>query len=69
MSEVTKGLPWWVKWVAIPIVAFVAFISLIGLIKWIVGIIFSVLVFAVVVAGLVFVVRKFSSSSDSRSDW
>ncbi|MDG4857201.1 DUF5326 family protein [Streptomyces sp. T-3] len=71
MQEIFAGMPWWVKWVAVPVIALVVFG---GMIAWVVGVIvgllFKILVFAALVAGLIYVVRKFtSSSSSSRSDW
>ncbi|WP_327354874.1 DUF5326 family protein [Streptomyces sp. NBC_01304] len=71
MQQIFAGMPWWVKWVAVPVIALVVFG---GMIAWVVGVIvsllFKVLVFAALVAGLIYVVRKFtSSSSSSRSDW
>lgn len=71
VQQIFAGMPWWVKWVAVPVIALVVFG---GMIAWVVGVIvsllFKVLVFAALVAGLIYVVRKFtSSSSSSRSDW
>ncbi|MEV6109326.1 DUF5326 family protein [Streptomyces sp. NPDC051940] len=74
VSEIAKGLPWWVKWVAVPVLAIVVFGGMImSLIGFIVALVFKVLLFAVLVAGLIFVVRKFTGSSSSRdssrSEW
>ncbi|WP_156728011.1 DUF5326 family protein [Streptomyces apocyni] len=70
MQQIFAGMPWWVKWVAVPVIALVVFGGVIGwLIGVIVSLLFKVLVFAALVAGLIFVVRKFTSSSSSRSDW
>jgi hypothetical protein len=33
MEELVKGLPWWIKWVAIPVIALVVFGGLIFLVK------------------------------------
>ncbi|MBT2509739.1 DUF5326 family protein [Streptomyces sp. ISL-98] len=71
MREIYAGMPWWVKWVAVPVIALVVFggaiLSAIGLL---IAILFKVLVFVAVVGGLIYVVRKFtSSSSSSSSDW
>jgi hypothetical protein len=63
MKEVFKGLPWWVTWVAVPVIALVVFGSLIAsMITVMVGLLFKVLLFAALVGGLVWVVRKFTSS-------
>ncbi len=71
VREIYAGMPWWVKWVAVPVIALVVFggaiLSAIGLL---IAILFKVLVFVAVVGGLIYVVRKFmSSSSSSSSDW
>jgi hypothetical protein len=71
VREIFAGMPWWVKWVAVPVIALVVFGSLI---TWVIGVVvallFKALVFVALVGGLIYVVRKFmSSSSDSRSGW
>ncbi|MDT0436972.1 MULTISPECIES: DUF5326 family protein [Streptomyces] len=70
MGEIFAGLPWWVKWVAVPVIALVVFGSLIvSVLGFFIWVLFKVLVFVALVAGLIYVVRKFMSSSSSRSDW
>lgn len=70
VQEIFAGMPWWVKWVAVPVIAIVVFGSLIAsVVGFVIGLLFKVLVFAVLVGGLVFVVRKFLSSSSSGRDW
>ena len=71
MKKVFEGLPWWVKWVAVPVIALVVFGGLIAsVIGFMIGLLFKVLLFAALVGGLVWVVRKFTSSStSSRNDW
>lgn len=70
VREIFAGMPWWVKWVAVPIIALVLFGGLIAsVIGFVIGLLFKVLLFVALVGGLVFVVRKFMSSSSSRSDW
>ena len=68
MKELLKGLPWWVKWVAVPVIAIVVFgslvVSVVGFLFWL---LFKVLLFAALVGGLLFVVKKFTSSS--RDGW
>ncbi|MBT2397539.1 DUF5326 family protein [Streptomyces sp. ISL-100] len=73
MREIFAGMPWWVKWVAVPVIALVVFggaiLSAIGLL---IGLLFKVLLFVALVGGLIYVVRKFmasSSSSSSGGDW
>ncbi|MCW2871986.1 DUF5326 family protein [Actinacidiphila oryziradicis] len=68
MNELFKGLPWWVKWVAVPVIAIVVFGGLVvSVIGFLFGLLFKVLLFAALVGGLVFVVKKFTSSS--RDSW
>jgi hypothetical protein len=70
VREVFAGMPWWIKWVAVPIIALVVFGGLItSVVGFVIGLLFKILVFVALVSGLVFVVRKFMSSSSSRSDW
>ncbi|MEU6590929.1 DUF5326 family protein [Streptomyces sp. NPDC046881] len=70
MREIFAGLPWWVKWVAVPIIALVVFGGLIAsAVVFVVGLLFKALVFVALVGGLIYVVRKFTASSASRSDW
>ncbi|WP_369211476.1 DUF5326 family protein [Streptomyces flavofungini] len=70
-KEIFAGLPWWVKWVAVPVIALVVFGSLIAsVVGFVIGLLFKVLLFVALVGGLIYVVRKFiSGSSSSRSDW
>ncbi|MET7575590.1 DUF5326 family protein [Streptomyces sp. NPDC005492] len=70
MREIFGGLPWWVKWVAVPVIALVVFGGLItAVLTIVIGLLFKALVFVALVGGLIYVVRKFTSSSSSRSDW
>ncbi|WP_432071392.1 DUF5326 family protein [Streptomyces wuyuanensis] len=70
MREILKGMPWWVKWVAIPLIAFVVFGGMIAnLIGFVILLLFKVLFFVAIVGGLIYVVRKFMSSSSSKGDW
>ena len=72
VREIYAGMPWWVKWVAVPVIALAVFggaiLSAIGLL---IGLLFKVLLFVALVGGLIYVVRKFmaSSSSSSGSEW
>ncbi|MGW0561106.1 DUF5326 family protein [Streptomyces sp. NPDC003016] len=63
MRELFAGMPWWVKWVAVPVIALAVFggviLSAIGLL---IGLLFKVLVFVALVGGLIYVVRKFMAS-------
>lgn len=66
-----SGLPWWVKWIAIPVIALVVFGGLItSLVGFVVGLLFKILLFVALVGGVVYLVRRFTSaSSSSRADW
>ncbi|MEU8623759.1 DUF5326 family protein [Streptomyces sp. NPDC048669] len=64
VREIFAGMPWWVKWIAVPVIAIVVFGSLIAsLVGFVVWLLFKVLIFVVLVGGVVFLVRKFMSSS------
>ncbi len=71
VREIFAGMPWWVKWIAVPVIALVVFGGLItSIVAFVVGLLFKVLLFVALVGVLVFVVRKFmASSGSSRSDW
>ncbi|WEH40870.1 DUF5326 family protein [Streptomyces sp. NBC_01218] len=71
VREMFAGMPWWVKWIAVPVIAIAVFGGLIAsVVTFVVTLLFKVLLFVVLVGGLIFVVRRFlSSSSDSRRDW
>jgi hypothetical protein len=69
MHEILADVPWWVKWVAIPVIALVVFGGLIlSLLGFLVHLLFKVLLFVALVGGLIFLVRKFTGSSSSSSD-
>ncbi|KAB8163290.1 MULTISPECIES: DUF5326 family protein [Streptomyces] len=64
MKEAFMTLPWWVRWIAIPAIALVVFGGLlISVLTWVIGLVFRILLFVAVIAVLIFVVRKFTSSS------
>lgn len=74
MDKLLKGLPWWVKWVAVPVIALVIFGSLVAaLVSFVIGLLFKVIVFVVLVGALVLVVKRVtsggSSSKPSKRDW
>ncbi|MDX3524806.1 DUF5326 family protein [Streptomyces scabiei] len=70
MREIFTGMPWWVKWIAVPVIALVVFGGLIvSVVQVVVGLLFKVLVFVALVGGLVYVVKKFTAGSSSRGDW
>jgi hypothetical protein len=68
MREIVTDLPWWVKWVAVPLIALAIFGGVIvSILSVVVGLLFKALIFVVVVAALVFVVRKVKESTGSGS--
>lgn len=70
MRELFAGLPWWVKWIAVPVIALVVFGGVIAsVVGFVIGLLFKVLLFVAIVGGLIYVVRRFMSSSTSRGDW
>ncbi|MFG3282751.1 DUF5326 family protein [Streptomyces sp. NPDC048111] len=71
MARIFAGMPWWVKWVAVPVIALVVFGGLIAsVVGFLFGLLFKLLVFVALVGGLIYLVRRFmSSSSSSRGDW
>lgn len=70
MREIFNGMPWWVKWVAVPVIALVVFGTVIvSVLSVVIGLLFKALIFVALVGGLIYIVRKFMSSSSSRSDW
>ncbi|MDX2601724.1 DUF5326 family protein [Streptomyces sp. NBC_00487] len=70
MREIFAGMPWWVKWIAVPVIALLVFGGLIvSVVQVVVGLLFKLLVFVALVGGLIYVVRKFTAGSSSRGDW
>ncbi|WP_299529496.1 DUF5326 family protein [uncultured Streptomyces sp.] len=64
VREIFAGMPWWVKWIAVPVIALVVFGGLIAsVVGFVIGLLFKVLLFVLLVGGLIFVVRTFLSSS------
>ncbi|MFJ3922420.1 DUF5326 family protein [Streptomyces sp. NPDC090022] len=64
MREIFAGMPWWVKWVAVPLLALFVFG---GLITALVGFVFKALLFVALVAGLIFVVKRFTGGGSAKS--
>ncbi|RST08508.1 hypothetical protein EF910_03825 [Streptomyces sp. WAC07149] len=74
MRELFAGMPWWVKWVAVPLLAIFVFGGVItSILSTLVSFVFNVLLFVALVGGLVFVVKKFSrggsGAKTSSGDW
>lgn len=69
VREIFAGVPWWVKWVVVPVIALFVFGGLIvGIVSFLIGLLFKVLILVAIVGALLYVVRKFMSSK-SRGDW
>ncbi|GHG59486.1 DUF5326 family protein [Streptomyces griseocarneus] len=64
------GMPWWVKWIAVPVLVLLVFGSLImSVLGFVISLLFKALLLVALVGGLIFVVKKFTSSSSSKGDW
>ncbi|MFD5895045.1 MULTISPECIES: DUF5326 family protein [unclassified Streptomyces] len=67
VREIVAGMPWWVKWIALPVVVLVVFGGLIAsVVGFVIGLLFKLLILVALVGGLVYGARKFTSS---RGDW
>ncbi|MFF3288573.1 DUF5326 family protein [Streptomyces sp. NPDC003023] len=67
MREIFAGMPWWVKWVAVPVIVLAVFGGVIAsVVGFVINLLFKLLIFVALVGGLVFVVRKFMAASGSR---
>ncbi|MFE6834363.1 DUF5326 family protein [Streptomyces sp. NPDC057705] len=72
IRETFAGMPWWVKWVAVPLLALFVFGGVItSILTVLIGVVFKVLLFIGLVAGLVFVVKKVGGGrpKSSSGDW
>lgn len=71
MKTLLKNLPWWVKWIGFPVIALVVFGGLVAsLISVVIGLLFKLIVFVILVGALVFVVKRVTSGgSGSKRDW
>ena len=68
MDKLLRGLPWWVKWVAVPVIALVVFGTLIAaLVSFVIGLLFKVIVFVILVGALVLVVKRVTSGGGPRT--
>lgn len=68
------GMPWWVKWVAVPLLALFVFGGVItSVLGALISFAFKALLFVALVGGLIFMVKKFRGSGSgakaSSSDW
>ncbi|MFE2476909.1 DUF5326 family protein [Streptomyces sp. NRRL F-2747] len=72
IRETFAGMPWWVKWVAIPLLVLFVFGGVItSILGALISFVFKLLLFVALVGGLVFIVKKFSGSGSKSSsrDW
>ncbi|MCX4692162.1 DUF5326 family protein [Streptomyces sp. NBC_01408] len=72
IRQVFAGMPWWVKWVAVPLLALFVFGGVItSILGALIGLVFKLLLFVGLVGGLIFVVKKFSgrTSKSSSGEW
>ncbi|MFD0267087.1 DUF5326 family protein [Streptomyces sp. NPDC127106] len=72
MRETLAGMPWWVKWVAIPLLVLFVFGGVItSILGALIGFAFKALLFVGLVGGLVLLVKKFggSSAKSSSREW
>ncbi|MCB5163287.1 DUF5326 family protein [Streptomyces bambusae] len=70
--ETFASMPWWVKWVGIPVIALFVFGGMLAsLLSTLIGFAFNVLLFAALVGGLVYLVKMFGGAKPktSRTDF
>ncbi|UQX02038.1 DUF5326 family protein [Streptomyces sp. RerS4] len=72
IRAIFAGMPWWVKWIAVPLLALFVFGGVItSILGALISIVFKVLLFAALVGGLIFLVKKFGGdrSKSSAGEW
>ncbi|MFJ3974606.1 DUF5326 family protein [Streptomyces sp. NPDC090021] len=72
IREIFAGMPWWVKWVAVPLLALFVFGGVItSVLGALISFAFKLLLFVGLVGGLIFVVKKFGGgrSKSSSGEW
>ncbi|GLF96792.1 DUF5326 family protein [Streptomyces yaizuensis] len=70
VRERFAGLPWWVKWVVLPLLLLAVFGGLIAnVVGFVIALLFRALILVAFIAGIVYVVRKFIPASNSRKEW
>ncbi|MFD6417541.1 DUF5326 family protein [Streptomyces sp. NPDC060194] len=70
MQDILAGMPWWVKWVAVPAIALFVFGGVIlAVLGFLANLLFKLVLFVALVGGLIWVVGKFRGGSESRRDW
>ncbi|MET9320001.1 DUF5326 family protein [Streptomyces sp. NPDC003038] len=69
IRQIFAGMPWWVKWVAVPLLALFVFGGVItSILGALIGFVFKLLLFVALVGGLIFLVKKVSGGSKSSSE-
>jgi hypothetical protein len=72
IREIFAGMPWWVKWVAVPLLALLVFGGVItSILGALISFVFKALLFVGLVGGLIFVVKKFTGggAKSSSGEW
>ncbi|MET9569132.1 DUF5326 family protein [Streptomyces virginiae] len=72
IREIFAGMPWWVKWVAVPLLALFVFGGVItSILGALISFAFKLLLFVGLVGGLIFVVKKVGggTSKSSSGEW
>ncbi|MFB7052537.1 MULTISPECIES: DUF5326 family protein [Streptomyces] len=72
MRQTFAGMPWWVKWVAIPLLVLFVFGGVItSILGALISFVFKLLLFVALVGGLIFIVKKFTGggTKSSSRDW
>ncbi|MFE9842236.1 DUF5326 family protein [Streptomyces goshikiensis] len=72
IRQIFAGMPWWVKWVAVPLLVLFVFGGVItSVIGALIGFVFKLLLLAALVGGLIFVVKKFTGggAKSSSGEW
>ncbi|MER7731094.1 DUF5326 family protein [Streptomyces erythrochromogenes] len=72
IREIFAGMPWWVKWVAVPLLALFVFGGVItSILGALISFAFKLLLFVGLVGGLIFVVKKLGGgrSKSSSTEW
>ncbi|MEV7170210.1 DUF5326 family protein [Streptomyces sp. NPDC093224] len=72
IRKIFEGMPWWVKWVAVPLLALFVFGGVItSVLGALISLAFKLLLFVALVGGLVFLVKKVRGdrTNSSSGDW
>ncbi|MGW5848095.1 DUF5326 family protein [Streptomyces sp. NPDC055254] len=72
IRETFAAMPWWVKWVAVPLLALFVFGGVItSILSALIGFVFQLLLFVALVGGLIFVVKKIGGTrtKSSSREW